>query len=191
METTVSCPWEDVRPYRILKEEFEVYPNRNSLPYVKEYGFDPGWKVENFVRGTIRLKGWAQAWSGIFEQVSRANPAELQSLSDDLWKKYAYGKDESDRVVLYVGLEARRNAKAPNPLWSRYYALDESGTGSDSAMARLVSLPATFAAEAIRMNVLEPGVSGAPSSAAEATRWMLELEQFGVKILSGNGSNGS
>ena len=40
-------------------ETFEVYPNRDSLPFMEDYKFDPTWKVKNFVRGTLRLNGWS------------------------------------------------------------------------------------------------------------------------------------
>ena len=34
----------------ILGERFEVYPNRDSVPYLAEYGFAPSWNVRTFVR---------------------------------------------------------------------------------------------------------------------------------------------
>ena len=52
-----------------MPESFEVYPNRDSLPFMEDYRFDPAWKVRDFVRGTIRLNGWADAWAPVFREI--------------------------------------------------------------------------------------------------------------------------
>jgi saccharopine dehydrogenase (NADP+, L-glutamate forming) len=180
-ETRVTRAWEAVTNLKLLGETFEVYPNRDSLPYLAEYGFAPSWNVEEFVRGTIRLGGWKTAWAGIFAQIPTATPERIEQLGAELWSKYAYDEGEEDRVVLYVGLEARQGDKLK---WSRFYALDESGTGRDTAMARLVSLPATYAIESIERGTAPKGVSGAPHEQAELARWMREFEKAGVKFHS-------
>ncbi|MEX0312393.1 MAG: saccharopine dehydrogenase C-terminal domain-containing protein, partial [Tateyamaria sp.] len=61
-ELTVTKPWDAISSYTAplpQPETFEVYPNRDSLPFMAEYGFDPRWQVHEFVRGTLRLNGWA------------------------------------------------------------------------------------------------------------------------------------
>jgi hypothetical protein len=66
-ELEMARPWEALTRYDApapLSETFEVYPNRDSLPYRAEYGFEPAWRVRDFVRGTLRLNGWADAWAG-------------------------------------------------------------------------------------------------------------------------------
>ena len=66
----VNRPWDAITHYispLAKPEEFEVYPNRDSIPFMQQYKFDPDWKVKQFVRGTLRLNGWAKAWSEIFE----------------------------------------------------------------------------------------------------------------------------
>jgi saccharopine dehydrogenase (NADP+, L-glutamate forming) len=40
--------------------EFEGYPNRDSLKYIKAYGLE---NAETFVRGTLRKKGYSSAWN--------------------------------------------------------------------------------------------------------------------------------
>ena len=181
-EATVTKAWEAVTDLTLLGETFEVYPNRDSLPYVSEYGFESDWKIDVFVRGTIRLSGWKQAWSSIFARISSSSAAELEALSQDLWNQYAYLEGEEDRVVLYVALEARVEGRVT---WSRFYALDENGSGRDTAMARLVSLPATYAIETIEQGSAPQGVSGAPHKSREIDRWLGELKKQGVHLKQG------
>lgn len=175
---TVSHPWEDLSTFPLNGEAFEVYPNRDSMGYLEEYGFDSDWHVDTFVRGTMRLSGWSKAWKWIFDLIPTATDADLEKLSADLWTKHAYKPGEQDRVVLYVGLEAKRDGKT---VWSRSYALDECGAGSETAMARLVSLPATFAVAAIAGGTA-PGVSGAPKKVEEAMLWLGELKKLGITL---------
>lgn len=181
-QATVTKAWEAVTDLTLLGETFEVYPNRDSLPYIGEYGFESEWNIDVFVRGTIRLSGWKQAWSSIFARIASSSPAELEALSQHLWNQYAYLEGEEDRVVLYVALEARVEGRVT---WSRCYALDESGSGRDTAMARLVSLPATYAVEAIEQGAAPRGVSGAPYEASEIDRWLGELRKEGVHLKQG------
>ncbi len=112
----VTQPWHAITSYDAplpVPETFEVYPNRDSLPFIEAYGFDPAWPVKEFVRGTIRLTGWAEAWKGIFAEIETVSgpdgEARLKQLSDQLWDENAYGPDEPDRVVLFVHLGAERD----------------------------------------------------------------------------------
>lgn len=181
---TVTRAWEAVTPLTINNETFEVYPNRDSLPYVSEYGFNPSWRIQEFVRGTIRLGGWSNAWEHIFTKIQTSTPEQLESLSQTLWNEHAYQSGEEDRVVLYVSLQAKNNAG--QVLWEKSYSLDECGTGKNTAMAKLVSLPATYAVEAIEQGSTEAGVSGAPHSEQEATRWLRELSRENLAIKTTN-----
>jgi hypothetical protein len=95
-----------------VPEAFEVYPNRDSLPFMADYGFDPGWPVETFVRGTLRLDGWAAAWADIFARVETLDAAGLAALSDRLWAENAYDPGEPDRVVLCVRAARRPGRRA-------------------------------------------------------------------------------
>ena len=113
-ELTMARPWEAVTRYAApapIPETFEVYPNRDSLPYLAEYGFEPGWPVKEFVRGTLRLNGWADAWAPVFEELAEIgdDEARLQALADRLWEGNAFAPGEPDRVVLCVS--SRRNAR--------------------------------------------------------------------------------
>ncbi|MEO1285300.1 MAG: saccharopine dehydrogenase C-terminal domain-containing protein, partial [Pseudomonadota bacterium] len=64
-ELNVDRPWDAISSYTAplpAPESFEVYPNRDSLPFMEDYSFDASWRVKEFVRGTLRLNGWAEAW---------------------------------------------------------------------------------------------------------------------------------
>ena len=174
-ELRVAHPWDAVRNYTAPLRQpkvFEVYPNRDSLPFREEYRFDPGWKVREFVRGTLRLNGWAEAWSGIFDDLA-ANPSEarLAALSDELWKMYPLAEGEADRVVLCVSLKAE---KAGQPVWHRTWVLDAEGDVRGSAMARLVSGTVSLAVEAVMAREIPVGLHGAPSDLRLVKRWLEE-----------------
>ena len=68
----VTRPWHAITSYDAplpVPETFEVYPNRDSLPFIAQYGFDEAWPVKEFARGTLRLNGWAEAWEGVFAEI--------------------------------------------------------------------------------------------------------------------------
>ena len=83
-------------------EEFEVYPNRDSLPFIKQYRFDQNWRVREFVRGTLRLKGWESAWSEVFSEIDNLKGPKgderLKEMSDKLWLENGYEENE-ERVI--------------------------------------------------------------------------------------------
>jgi saccharopine dehydrogenase (NADP+, L-glutamate forming) len=179
-ELTVARPWDAVSRYDAplpVPESFEVYPNRDSLPFIAEYGFDPAWRIKDFVRGTLRLNGWAEAWAPVFAGLEAlegsADEAALRALSDRLWRDNAYAPGEPDRVVLCVSLKAERDGL---PVWHQSWALDAQGDLRGSAMARLVSGPAALAVKALLARELQPGVQGAPHDLRLVARW---LEQIG------------
>ncbi len=178
-EAFVERAWEAVENLVLRGEEFEVYPNRDSVPYVAEYGFEKTWNVQGFVRGTIRLGGWSKAWADIFARIPGASNNEIERMGADLWSKYAYGANEQDRVVLYVNLMAKNEAKN---LFNQTFFVDDSGSGRETSMARLVSWPAAFATEALADGRTKTGVSGAPHDPSEMSAWLNNLRSLGVDI---------
>ena len=110
---TVTKPWESVELYPLPmpwgEDEFEVYPNRDSLPFIEQYQMDDGLQIKQFVRGTLRYKGWKNAWGDIFLEVDTLDAsiadARLKEISDDLWDRYSYKDGEVDRVILTVELK--------------------------------------------------------------------------------------
>jgi saccharopine dehydrogenase (NADP+, L-glutamate forming) len=148
VEFSVDRPWDAISSYEAplpTPETFEVYPNRDSLPFMAQYHFDPEWNVREFVRGTLRLNGWADAWADVFSEIEtlsgEAGDTRLKEMSDQFWAENAYGKNDPDRVVLCVSLQAEQNGKT---VWHQTYAMDAWGTEASTAMARLVSKPVSF-----------------------------------------------
>ncbi|MCB2095533.1 MAG: saccharopine dehydrogenase NADP-binding domain-containing protein [Rhodobacteraceae bacterium] len=173
VELRVARPWDAVADYTAplpQPERFEVYPNRDSLPFIAEYRFDPGWTIRDFTRGTLRLNGWSEAWADVFATLeSDPDADELKTLSDDLWSRYPLGKDEADRVVLCVALKAER---AGQSVWHKTWVLDAAGDIRGSAMARLVSGTVSLAAEAVMDREIPVGVHAAPHDPRIVKRWL-------------------
>lgn len=168
----VSKPWEAVTSYTAPlpeAESFEVYPNRDSRPFMAEYGFAPDWPVERFVRGTLRLNGWKEAWADVFAEMGTASDARLKEMSDGFWAENAYDAGEPDRVVLCVALAAKQGGST---VYHKTYVLDAWGADGVTAMARLVSVPVSLAIEAVLAGQLSAGVQAAPSAPALVSDWL-------------------
>lgn len=172
----VSRPWDAISSYAAplaAPETFEVYPNRDSIPFMAQYHFDTAWKVKEFVRGTLRLNGWADAWSDVFTEVETADDARLKEMSDQFWADNAYGEDDPDRVIMCVGLKAEKNGV---PVYNKTYVMDAYGDARGTAMARLVSVPVSLAVEAVMQREIAAGVSAAPNDAKLVERWLGEID---------------
>ena len=174
-------PWHNVKVHEIPsfeKERFEVYPNRDSLPFINQYDFENNWKLKKFVRGTLRNLGWKKAWQDIFQNIENINIdsdyKKLENLSNELWDKYSYKEEEEDRVVLNVSLKASQKS---NVKFERSYLLDAWGDKNYTAMARLVSIPVALAVEAILKNKISIGVSPAPKSSEIVADWLDEIKK--------------
>lgn len=177
-EVTAARPWDALSRYTAPlpgPESFEVYPNRDSVPFIEEYHFDPIWRVETFVRGTLRPDGWAEAWKPVFDEVEIADEARLKQMSDSLWNDHAYREDEPDRVILCVSLSA---SNSTGTVWHKTHVLDAWGDDRGTAMARLVSVPVALAVEAAQAGKLPAGVQAAPSDPAMVTHWMSEISKL-------------
>ena len=179
----IVTPYRYVNSYTVNNEIFEAYPNRDSLPYIQEYLFLDAWKIKDFIRGTLRLNGWVDAWKDIFEMLENQNDnldSDIRIKSDELWSKYQYEKNEKDRVVLSVSLEALNNNN--ERVWSGCYELDESGSGENTAMALLVSITLSAGIDLILQNKLNPGVQAAPRSESNIKYFFKILEDYDIKI---------
>ena len=175
-EFKVDRPWNAITTYTAplpTPEDFEVYPNRDSYPFMDQYHFDPNWPVKTFVRGTLRLGGWAEAWKDVFAEIETLSgpegDARLKEMSDGFWDKNAYDEGEPDRVVLIVDLKAERDGVVA---WHKTYVMDAWGDEKGTAMGRLVSIPVSLAVEAVLKGRIAPGVSAAPSEPKMVAEWM-------------------
>ena len=180
---TVTKPWESVELYPLPmpwgEDEFEVYPNRDSLPFIDQYQMNEGLKIDQFVRGTLRYKGWKNAWSDIFSEIDSLDPQEVEErlkiLSDDLWKKYSYQEEEVDRVILTVELKVKNDSKV---IWHKQFLLDTLGNHKGSAMAQLVSCSVALAVEAILNKEIPSGVTAAPHQSELVKRWLNQADDI-------------
>ena len=174
-------PWHNIKIHEIPsinKERFEVYPNRDSLPFIDQYEFEKNWKIKRFVRGTLRNLGWKSAWKEIFEVIEKMNiesdQEKLEKLSDELWQKYSYEEKEKDRVVLNVSLKASKDNVC---IFDRSYLMDAWGDETSTAMARLVSIPVALAVESVLNNKIPFGVTAAPRSSQIVAEWLNEIKK--------------
>lgn len=179
-ELRVDRPWDAISRYDAplpAPESFEVYPNRDSLPFIQDYRFDPAWKVRDFVRGTLRLNGWADAWKDVFAEIETLSgpegDARLKEMSDQFWAENAYDEGEPDRVVLFVSLKAEADG---TPVYHKTYAMDAWGDARGTAMARLVSTPVSLAIEAVQNREIPAGVHAAPHDPKLVARWLDEVQ---------------
>lgn len=182
----VERPWHAIDPYDAplpTPERFEVYPNRDSVAFVEQYGFDPDWNIRDFVRGTIRLKGWAEAWADVFAEVETLSgpegDARLGEMADGFWNAHAYAEGEPDRVVLFVALRAERDGET---VYDKEWVLDASGNAKGTAMAQLVSVPVAMAVEAVLAGKFTPGVHAAPDDPELVGEWLAEVGNIASHI---------
>lgn len=181
-EYDVARPWDAISSYTAplpVPESFEVYPNRDSLPFMAQYHFDPSWKVKEFVRGTLRLNGWTEAWADVFAEIEtlsgEAGEARLKEMSDQFWSENAYDEGEPDRVVLCVSLKAEHGEET---VWHKTYVMDAWGDAQSTAMARLVSYPVSYAIHAVLGGQIDAGVHAAPSAADLVSGWLGDIQKL-------------
>ncbi len=175
-ELRVARPWDAITRYDAplpQPESFEVYPNRDSYPFMQDYRFDAAWKVRDFVRGTIRLNGWSEAWAPVFREIETLNDAageaRLAEMAAEFLRDNAYAPGEPDRVVLFVSLRAERDGRA---VFDETWAMDAWGDARGSAMARLVSMPVSFAVESVLNREIAAGVHAAPHDPKLVASWL-------------------
>ncbi len=178
----VNRPWDAISSYEAplpTSETFEVYPNRDSIPFMEDYKFDPDWNVDTFVRGTLRLNGWTEAWGDVFREIETLEgpegDARLKEMSDQFWEENSYDEGEPDRVVLCVALKAEKDGATA---YHKTYAMDAWGDANGTAMARLVSIPVSLAIEAVLAGKIAAGVHAAPSDPALFNAWLSHINDL-------------
>ncbi|WP_371600199.1 saccharopine dehydrogenase family protein [Streptomyces sp. NBC_00564] len=177
--TTAARPWEATRTHVIDGETFEVYPNRDSVPFLDQYGLPEAWKPGTFVRGTLRLDGWLHAWDAVFEELKAGDDQRIAALARELATAYPTTEADRDRVVLAVSLDVRGGSGSGED-WSGRYLLDLEGTAEESAMARCVSRTLALGVRHILDGSLPPGLSRAAETAGRSQEWLAELARDGV-----------
>jgi saccharopine dehydrogenase-like NADP-dependent oxidoreductase len=181
-ELKVDRPWNAIKTYEAplpTPETFEVYPNRDSYPFLDDYQFDKSWKVKDFVRGTIRLNGWSKAWAPVFREIETlsgpAGDARLAEMAAGFVKDNSYAPGEPDRVVLCVSVKAERGEKVA---FHETWAMDAWGDARGTAMGHLVSIPVSFAVESVLKKEFAPGVHSAPHDPKILADWLSKVSQL-------------
>lgn len=177
-EQDVTRPWTATRERVIGGATFEVYPNRDSIPFLEQYRLPAAWRPERFVRGTARPLGWRRAWTPVFEVVEHGSAQDVAALADDLAARYPMTPDERDRVVLDVALEVR---SSDGRRFDGEGVLDLTGTAAETAMARCVSQTVACGVSAVLGGRLPAGLSRAATD-DEARRWLAELDGIGIPV---------
>ncbi|MCX4885077.1 saccharopine dehydrogenase family protein [Streptomyces sp. NBC_00847] len=177
VQTTADRPWEATRPHVLDGERFEVYPNRDSIPFVEQYELPAAWQARSFVRGTLRLDGWLRAWDAVFEELNAGDDARIGELAQELAARHPTTDADRDRVVLAVSLEVRGEGERS---WSGGYLLDLVGDAEESAMARCVSRPLALGIRHILDGTLPAGLGRAAETADRSERWLDELAHEGL-----------
>ncbi|MFG2730461.1 saccharopine dehydrogenase family protein [Streptomyces canus] len=175
--TTADRPWEATRRHVVDGETFEVYPNRDSVPFIEQYGLPAAWTPRTFVRGTLRLDGWLRAWEPVFEELRAGDDTRIAALAQELAARYPTTDADRDRVVLAVSLDVRAK---DGRTWSGGYLLDLVGDEEDSAMARCVSRTLALGIGHILDGSLPAGLNRAAETAARSEQWLGELARDGV-----------
>ncbi len=181
-ETVIKTPYKNVGKYTVNNEIYEAYPNRDSTTYITEYKFDTQWKIQEFVRGTLRLNGWENAWADIFKMLDNKSPEldkEIDNLGSELWEKHPYLSEEQDRVVLFVKLLANKDDKE---VFNGFYFLDEKGSGENTAMGKLVSITLSCAIDLIIQNKMPYGVQAAPHDENLINYFFKTFEDYKIVI---------
>ncbi|SEQ16230.1 Saccharopine dehydrogenase, NADP-dependent [Streptomyces sp. yr375] len=178
-ETVVDRPWEATRGHLVDGETFEVYPNRDSVPFIEQYELPQAWKPQTFVRGTLRLDGWLRAWDAVFAELKAGDDARIAALARELAAAYPTTDADHDRVVLAVSLTVETdNGRS----WSGSCLLDLEGDQKESAMARCVSRPLALGVRHILDGSLPPGLSRAAETAERSQQWLSELGTEGLEF---------
>jgi len=182
----VARPWDAISSYDAplqQTESFEVYPNRDSLPFMEDYKFDPAWDVDLFVRGTLRLNGWADAWKDVFAEVEtlegEAGDARLKEMSDQFWDENSYDDGEPDRVIMCVALKAEKDGAEA---YHKTYVMDAWGDDRGTAMARLVSTPVSLAIDMVLDGKAPAGVTAATADPALIETWMGHVNELAQHV---------
>ncbi|MCF2528823.1 saccharopine dehydrogenase family protein [Yinghuangia soli] len=176
---TARHPWEAARPLVLAGEAFEVYPNRDSLPFAAQYGLPDAWRPTTLIRGTLRNAGWRAAWGEVFDTVLTGDETRIRALAKELADRYPTTEADRDRVVLAVELTVRDTSGGVR--WRGSHLLDLTGDAAESAMARCVAVPLALGVARILDGALPPGLNRAAEDAGQAAAWLEFLARHGIR----------
>ncbi|MCA1675917.1 MAG: saccharopine dehydrogenase, partial [Actinobacteria bacterium] len=178
VEKVVMRPWEAVTSHMVDREQFEAYPNRDSLPFIETYAFPASWKLETFVRGTLRVHGWSDAWKPVFAELTNGDEARISELAEDLAERYPATSSDHDRVVMSVRLALHTDTAET---WRGEYLLDVMGNETERATSRLVSVALACAILEVVAGRVTPGLHQATNDPCAVQRWLTFLAGHGIR----------
>jgi len=88
--------------------EFETYPNRDSVKYREDYGLKD---IPTMYRGTIRRKGYAEAWDALVQLGMTNDVFEMENLADLSYKEFtqsflpSFSGDLQASLAAYLSLD--------------------------------------------------------------------------------------
>ena len=171
-------PFKKINYIKFNDEDYESYPNRDSIPYIKEYNLLKYSNIlSHFERGTIRLGGWSKAWEGIFKNIE--DKIDLENLSKKLWKENQYDINENDRVLLYVNVNAKNSNH--DEIFNKTLYLDESRPIIKSSMSQCVSLTVAFTIECIIGCQNKNGIHRIFHDEKNVNHILNKLNDYGIK----------
>lgn len=176
-EKTAKRPWEALKQITVADEVFEVYPNRDSLPFIETYDFPASWKLETFVRGTLRLDGWSDAWAPVFAELVQGNDERITALADDLAARYPSRPSDRNRVVMSVELQITTETGRD---WTGKYVMDVVSDDQESATPRLVSTALACGIREVLGSHVKPGLHQAVDGLESVQRWLRFLSNQGI-----------
>ena len=161
-------------------EAFRPYPNRDSMPYVGEYGFDAAWPLQTFRARHAAPGGWSAAWKDIFAKVGTLTDRGASSAGRPAVARAPVREGDPDRGAL------RRPARDPrgwlSTAFDRAYVMDEAAPPSARRWVRS-RLPARhLRGRRPARGQDPPGVHGAPSDPATIARWFHSLAKDGARV---------
>ncbi|WP_420547358.1 saccharopine dehydrogenase family protein [Curvivirga sp.] len=178
-EATAPRPWEETEIYKTSAGDFEAYPNRDSVPFIDQYHFPKSWNVKDFIRGTLRLPGWLDAWKDVFEAVKTGTDDDIRALGAKLADEHFYGPNDKDRVVLTVGLILSKGGKE---IFNSRYEMDICGDDADSAMALTVSNGVACGIIDLLQGHSNVGLNKAAEDIESVKRWIDRLGDWGIHL---------
>jgi saccharopine dehydrogenase-like protein len=176
-ERVATRPWEAVEELTIDGELFEAYPNRDSVPFVETYHFPASWRLSTFVRGTLRLDGWSNAWTPVFSELLEGDENSITALAEDLAGRYPTTASDHDRVVMSVGLQVACDNGAR---WRGEFVLNAVGDESERATPRLVSVALACGILDLVEGRMMPGLHQAAGDPEGWQRWLDRLARHGI-----------
>ena len=118
-------------------QQFEGYPNRDSLSYISTYGLEN--EVENFVRGTLRGPNFCKAWACLVDLGLTDNTLKIK-IKTTTWREFLLTFiPHSSNESLEIDLCKYLNIKAES---TEFRMLKETGILNNEIIKEQTSTPA-------------------------------------------------